>query len=92
MHLKNPKVVGRALLQGVKPFILILNEGIPQKGKVCKFFDPIATTDLAVKISGPNLTNKEWFTMHEEIVVESFARGFNFEVIGVEKNASMDFA
>lgn len=68
-------------------------EGIPHKGKVYKSYDPLASSNnLSIKVTGPTLANKEWFIMHEEIVKESFARGFNFEITGVEKKAVNEFA
>ena len=76
----------------MRPFILTLNEGIPHQGKVCKAYDVLAFSHLlSVKISGPNLANMEACELHLEIVKDSFARGFEFEVIGIEKKTRHEF-
>ena len=47
---------------------------------------------LSLKISGPNLVNMEACELHLEIVKDSFARGFEFQVTGIEKKAPQEFA
>ena len=93
LSLQNPDVDIPGLLKGLRSFILILGEGIPHLGKVCKTYDAIAYSHLMnVKISGPNLAKHEWALMHEEIVRESFLRGFEFEITSVEKKPFSGFA
>jgi len=47
---------------------------------------------LSVKISGPSLKGKKWFQLHEEVVKDSFERGYEFEVTNVQKNDNVEFA
>ena len=80
-------------MQGVRLFILALNEGIPNQGKVCKAYDALAFSHLfSVKISGHSLANTKACELHLEIVNDSFARGFEFEVTGIEKKTPQEFA
>ena len=80
-------------MQGLRPFILTLNEGIPHQGKVCKAYDALAFSHLlSVKISGSNLANMEACELHLKIVKNSFTRGFEFEVTGIEKKVLQEFA
>ena len=93
LHLKNPATDGRRLLQGVRLFILILNEGFPHLEKVCEAYDALAFSHLLLaKISGPNLANIKACELHLEIVRDSFSRGFEFEVTRIEKKVLHEFA
>ena len=46
IHLKDPQTDGCGLLQGVRPFILKLDEQTIRRGKVCKTFDSIVIASL----------------------------------------------
>ena len=93
IHLKNPKKDGRALLQRFKAFILILDENMARRGKVCKSYDALALNNLlSVKIVSKKLKEKEWFRVFEEIVMEGFKRGDEYEIINVQKKKKFDFA
>ena len=93
LHLKNPLKDGNDLLLGIRSFILKLDNISYCRGKVFKSFDSIAIASLlSVKISSPTLKDKKWFQLHEEIVNDSFKRGYEFEVTNVQKNDSAEFA
>jgi hypothetical protein len=73
LHLKNPLKDANDLLQGLRSFILKLDNITYCRGKVSKSFDSIAIASLlSVKISSPTLKDKKWFQLHEEIVKDSF--------------------
>jgi hypothetical protein len=40
----------------------------------------------------PTLKDKKWFQLHEEIVKDSFKRGYEFKITNVQKNDSAEFA
>jgi len=81
------------LLQGNRSFILELEDMTCCRGKAFKSFDSIAIASLfSVKISGPSLKGKKLFQLHEEIVKNSFKRGYEFEVTNVQKNDDAKFA
>ena len=76
LHLKTPEIDGVGLLQGLRPFILKLDEGKFKRGKICKTYDSLALNNLlSVKITSEGLASKEWYEMFERIVEESFLRG-----------------
>lgn len=59
LHLENPVVDAKSLLQGTKAFILNLDEGEPWRGKVCKSYDMLALNNLlSVKITSESLIGK----------------------------------
>ena len=73
IHLKNPKKDGTELLQGSKAFILILDENMARRGKVCKSYDALALNSLlSINIVSEKLKEKEWFKVFEETVIEGF--------------------
>ena len=91
IHLQNPKKDGTSLLRGSRAFILNLDEGIDRRGKVCKTYDAFALNNLlSVKIMSEKL--KEWYNVFEDIVVEGFKRGHEYEVTNVQKKKDFDFA
>ena len=93
LHLKNPMKYANDLIQGTRSFILKLDNITYCRGKVFKSFDSIAIANLLlVKISSPTPKNKKWFQLHEEIVKDSFKRGYEFEITNVQKNDSAEFA
>ena len=93
IHLKDPQVDGCGLLHGLRPFILKLDEQHIQRGKVCKTFDSIAIASLlSVRVNSNNLKGIKWHHMFEQIVLDGFARGLDFEVTNVQKNNEADFA
>ena len=93
LHLKNPKKDANDLLNGTRSFILKLDSITHCRGKVFKSFDSIAIASLlSVKISSPTLKDKKWFQLHEEIVKDSFKRGYEFEITNVQKNDNAEFA
>ena len=60
LHLKTPEIDGVGLLQGLRPFILKLDDGKFKKGKICKTYDSLALNNLlSVKISSEGLASKE---------------------------------
>jgi hypothetical protein len=72
LHLKYPGVDGINLLNGIRPFILTLDE-VMTVGKICKSFNTIAKNNLlSVKISSPSLANVTGPNLFKEILEESF--------------------
>jgi hypothetical protein len=93
LHLKNSKFDGVGLLQGLRPFILKLDEGKNKRGKICKTYDSLALNNLlSVKITSEGLASKEWFEMFEKIVEESFARATKYEITNIQKKKENLFA
>ena len=91
--LQNPKKDGSALLQGSRAFILNLDENVDSRGKVCKTYDALALNNLlSVKIMSEKLKEKEWYNIFEDIVIEGFKRGHEYEVTNVQKKEDFDFA
>ena len=86
LHLKDPMKDANDLLHGNRSFILKLDDITHCRGKDFKSFDSIAIASLlSVKISSPTLQGKKWFELHEEIVKDSFKRGYEFEIMSVQK-------
>lgn len=86
LHLKFPGVDGINLLNGTRPFILTLDE-VMTVGKVCKSYNTIAKNNLlSVKISSPSLGNVTGHGLYKEVLEESFKRGQELEITGVQKN------
>ena len=93
IHLQNPKKDGTALLRGSRAFILNLDENIDRRGKVCKPYDALALNNLlSIKIMSEKLKDKEWYNVFEDIVIERFKRGHEYEVTNVQKKKDFDFA
>ena len=92
LHLKNPDVDGINLLKGVRPFILTLDD-IQKVGKVCKSYNTIARNNmLSVKINSPSLGNITGHGLFKEVIIESFKRGQELEITGVQKNTAETWA
>ena len=88
LHLKHPRVDGINLLNGNRPFILRL-DSILTVGKVCKSYNTIAKNNmLSVKINGLSLMNVTGHALLKEVVSESFKRGQELEIRGVQKNTA----
>ena len=86
LHLKHPDVDGINLLNGRRPFIITIDETMTV-GKVCKSYNTIAkNTLLSVKISSPSLGNVTGHGLFKEVLEESFKRGQELEITGVQKN------
>ena len=93
LHLDNPLVDAKGLLQGTKAFILTLDEEKPWRGKVCKSYDMLALNNLlSVKITSESLIGKEWFNIFEEVVNEGFDRKYDYEITNIQKKKEMSFA
>ena len=61
VHLKTPQEDGEALLTGVRPFILKLDESRTFRGKVCKTCDNIAPPNLiSTRIYSASLKGKSF--------------------------------
>ena len=85
IHLKNPKVDGIGMLKGLRPFILPIDK-VPTLGKTCKCYDSIArNTLLSTKIENPKLHLVSDFELHKEVLIESFRRGYDYEIASVQK-------
>ena len=64
-----------------------------RRGKVCKTYDALALNNLlSVKIMSEKLKEKEWYNVFEDIVIEGFKRGHEYEVTNVQKKKDFDFA
>ena len=93
LHLENPVVDAKNLLQGTKAFILNLDGGEPWRGKVCKSYDMLALNNLlSVKISSDSLIGKEWYNLFEEVVNEGFDQKYEYEITNIQKRKEMNFA
>jgi len=93
LHLKTPKIDGMGLLQGVRPFILQLDDNKFKRGKVYKTYDSLALNNLlSVKITSEALESKEWHELYEKIVEESFKRGTEYEITNIQKKKENLFA
>ena len=92
LHLKYPGVDGINLLNGIRPFILTLDE-VMTVGKICKSFNTIARNNLlSVKISSPSLAHVTGPSLFKEILEESFKRCQELEITGVQKNVTETWA
>ena len=92
LHLANPIVDAKNLLQGTKAFILNLDEGEPWRRKVCKSYDMLALNNLlSVKISSNKLIGKEWYNIFEDVVNEGFDRKYEYEITNIQKKKEMNF-
>ena len=85
IHLKHPKVDGINMLKGLRPFILTL-DNTQILGKICKCYDSIArNTLLSTKIENPKLHLITSVELHKEVLIESFRRGYDYEIASVQK-------
>ena len=56
------------------------------RGKICKSYDTIASSEmLSIKITSDHIKDESWYTVYEEIILERFKRGFNYEITHVGK-------
>ena len=86
LHLKHPEVDGINLLNGTRPFILTLDDNMTV-GKIYKSYNTIAKNNiLSVKINSLSLMNVTGHGLFKEVVEESFKRGHELEITGVQKN------
>jgi hypothetical protein len=85
IHLKHPKKDGIGMLKGLRPFIMTIDR-IPTLGKTCKCYDSIArNTLLSTKIENPKLHLISASELHKDILIESFRRGYDYEIASVQK-------
>ena len=92
LHLKYPGVDGINLLNGIRPFILTLDE-VMTVGNICKSYNTIARNNLlSVKINNPSLGNVSGHGLFKEVLEESFKRGQELEITGVQKNVTETWA
>ena len=93
IHLQKPKKDETALLLGSRAFILKLDENVDRRGKVCKIYDALALNNLlSVKIMSEKLKDKESYNVFDNIVIEGFKKGHEYEVTNVQKKRDFDFA
>ena len=60
---------------------------------MCKFFYSIAIASLiSIRVESSSLKGTKWDYMYEQIVIDGFARGFDFELTNIPKNNGLDFA
>ena len=86
LYLKTPEIDGVGLLQGLRPFILKLDEDKNKRNKICKTYDSLALNNISsVKITSEGFASKEWFEMFERIVEESFLSGTEYEITNMQK-------
>ena len=85
IHLKNPKIDGIGMLKGLRPFILTIDR-TPTLGKTCKCYDSIArNTLLSTKVENPKLHLVSASELHKDVLIESFRRGYDYEIASVQK-------
>ena len=71
IHLKNVQEDGVKLLQGLRPFIIYLADNKMHRGKVCKSYDTIASSEmLSIKITSDTLKYQSWYEVYEEIIIK----------------------
>jgi hypothetical protein len=92
-HLMNPEVHGIELLRGTRPFILKLDDDELFLGKVAKGYDTVAKNNLlSVKFTSKSLEGITAHSLYREVLEDSFFRKQEYEITGVQKSASQDFA
>jgi hypothetical protein len=53
---------------------------------VCKSYDTITSSEiLSIKITSDSIKDESWFAVSEEVIIEGFKRGLNFEITHVRK-------
>ena len=93
LHLKHPKVDAFALLQGICPFVLELDDQKPVIAKIEKGYDIIAKISLvSMRIKSDNIKTSEVHHLFKSIVEESFTQGYQFKISKVTKRVGDDFA
>ena len=74
------------LLQGLRPFILKLDEGKKKRTKICKTYESLALNNISsVKIISEGFVSKEWFEIFERIVEKNFLSGTEYEITNIQK-------
>jgi hypothetical protein len=92
-HLLKPEIHGIDLLRGVRPFLLRLDDNALFLGKVAEGYDTIAKNNLlSVKFTNKSLEGITTHSLFKEVLEDSFERKQEYEITGVQKNASQDFA
>ena len=85
IHIKHPKTDGIGMLKGLRPFILTIDK-TQTLGKICKCYDSIArNTLLSTKIENPNLHLISSSELQRDVLIESFRRGYDYEIASVQK-------
>ena len=80
------------LLQGFHPFNIHLLDNKMHKGKNCKSYDTIASSEmLSIKSTSDSIKDESWYAIYEEMIREGFKRGFNFEITHVRKNENHNY-
>ena len=93
LHLKTPEIDGIGLLQGLRPFILKLDDDKFKRGKICKTYDSLALNNLlSVKVTSDELEFKEWYELFTNMVEESFKRGLEYEITNIQKKKENKYA
>ena len=88
LHMKHPGVDDINLLNGTRSFILNLDSNMTV-GKVCKSYNTIAKNNmLSVKINSLSLMNVTGHALLKEVVIESFKRGQELEITGIQENTA----
>ena len=91
-HLLKPEVHGIELLRGTKPFIFRLDDDELSLEKVAKGYDTIAKNNLFfVKFTSKSPEVVTAHSLFNEVLEDNFYRKQEYEIIGVQKNASQDF-
>ena len=93
LYLENPLYYTKSLIQGIKAFIITLEDGKPWRGKIYKSYDTLALKNLhSIKSTSDTLISKEWYNILEEIVHEGFDRTYDYKITNVQKKKEMRFA
>ena len=95
LHLLHPGIDGVGLLKGLRPFILQLdpNSSKCTLGKVSKSYHSIArNNNLSIKITSENLIGISSHLFFKNVLENSFRRGFEFEIVEVQKCTSNNHA
>jgi hypothetical protein len=75
------------------PFIIRISDNKMHKGKICKSYDTIASSEmLSIKITSDNIKDENWFLVYEEVIIEGFKRSHNYEITHVRKIESHNYA
>ena len=93
IHFQNSKTDGSTLLQRSRLFILILDENVARRGKVCKSYDALALYKLLlVKIVSKELKENIWFKVFKNSIKEGFKRRHQYEITNVQKKKEFNVA
>jgi hypothetical protein len=92
-HLLKPEIHAIDLLRGIRPFILRLDDNALFLGKVAKGYDAVAKNNLFfVNFASKSLEDVTTHSLFKEVLEDSFERKQEYEIIGVQKGAPLDFA